>query len=254
VYTATLSTVAPMNYNISLSSDCTFTAAGALPVSYTISTTNGLGTLVNNGDVATITISFTSAENDYGSGFNFWLTASNNKYTIATSKMAIVKDWTCDIVCDTYYSETFTGSVNSSNYYFTGSVAESCQFTNFMNRITGPVIPVTLYPQVVGSGYSTGVNPIYTNSALNNILTPYDSNNVNESGQLAYSSGSYVTHIYSFPYVDIQFTDEQSRNVIKMRFINSATVATSSTWTCGCAQSGPFYWYNSGITNGVQIP
>ena len=248
VYTATLSTVAPMNYNISLSSDCTFTAAGALPVSYTISTTNGLGTLVNNGDVATITISFTSAENDYGSGFNFWLTASNNKYTIATSKMAIVKDWTCDIACYTYYSEIFTGSVAVQTLYFNGTVAESCQFTNFMYNITGPVIPTAIFPQVIGSGPA--------GNQITGMTTSYDSDDVWQSEQLNYSSGNttQINHMYTLPYVDVQFTDEQSRDVIKMRFTNPLYTTSSSTWTCGCAQNGPFYWYNSGLVQGVQIP
>ncbi len=252
IYTATLSTTAPMTYNISMLSDCTFTASGALPVSYTVSTTNGLGTLINNGDVATITLYFSAAEVDYGTGFNFWLSAKNNLYSITTSKMLIIKDWTCSVVCNTYYSETFTGSVNSPSYDFFGNVNVACQYSNFMYRITGPVIAQTLYPAVVGSGY---VNP--GGAVINNISTSYDTDDVYENGTLANVSGvSSLERIYGLPYVDVQFTDEQSRNIIKMRFTSPTPYTpftTTPAWNGG-AENGPFYFYNSGITQGVQIP
>jgi hypothetical protein len=250
IYTATLSTTAPMTYNISMLSDCTFTASGALPVSYTVSTTNGLGTLVNNGDVATITLYFNAAEVDYGTGFNFWLSAKNNLCTITTSKMSIVKDWTCSIICDTYYSETFTGSVNSPSYDFFGSVSEACQYYNFMYRITGPVVADALYPAVVGSGY---VQPGYV---LTNIQTTYDTDDVFENGTLSNCSGvNSLERIYGSPYVDIQFTDEQSRNVIKMRFTSPepyTPFTTTPSWNGG-AENGPFYFYNIGVAQGTQI-
>jgi hypothetical protein len=252
IYTATLSTTAPMTYNISVLSDCTFTASGALPVSYTVSTTNGLGTLVNNGDVATITLYFNDAEGDYGSSFYFWLSAKNNLCTITTSKMSIVKDWTCSIVCDTYYSETFTGSVNSPSYDFFGSVSEACQYTNFMYRITGPVIAEAIYPAVVGSGY---VNP--GGAVITNIQTTYDTDDVYENGQLSNISGNNsLERIFGLPYVDIQFTDEQSRNVIKMRFTSPTPYTpftTTPVWNGG-VENGPFYYYLSGVVQGVQIP
>jgi hypothetical protein len=220
VYKAVLSGATPQNYSVNI-------LGVPSTVSYTVSTSNGLGTIANNGDYATITFYFNMGQTNYGGNlipFSFYVKGTSTNYNIESNQESIEQDWTVTIQAVAQCNITVTALTGGQMY-------ENYSINNFSFNITGTEIPVGIYAVVTGTGSVTG----NTYSFDSVTATAVSTNNFYVGATETSTDMGQSEPLSESVYVDLLFYDSSGSPVIKERFISpsiSTLTSTSATTRC----------------------